>query len=202
MKMRVTLLAAASAVAALVLAVPTLAKGPSAAKIDGPGLKGGGIHLKGGSGDPSSGTPLGDLTEFGGYFPATFGQEPDPMLAKRPQGSLGPKYMVEYEVPGPGGDTSTIHQDLYPYAKAGPVTYTPPGQSFFGDQKTHGGWFLAPSDLKTTLVAAGLPRSAPSGDSGSGWALSWGATTVLAALLVLLALMVAVLRRRPRPAEA
>ena len=202
MKMRVIVLGGASTLAALVLAAPALAKGPSEATISGPGLKGGGIHLKSGGGDPSSGTPLGDLTEFGGYFPATFGQEPNPMLPKQPKVTLGPRYTVDYKVPGPNGVTATLHQDLYPYAKGGPVTYMPPGQSFFDGQKTRGGWFLAPSSLKTTLVADGLPASVPSGDSGSGWALPWGTTTLVAGLLLLLALVAAAMRRRPRPAGA
>jgi len=202
MKMRATVLVGACGLAALVLAASAPAKGPSQATINGPGLKGGGIHLSSGGGDPSSGTPLGDLAEFGGYFPATFGQEPDPMLLKQPKGPLGPGYTVEYKVPGPNGGTATIHQDLYPYAKGGPLTYMSPGQSFFGGQKTHGGWFLAPSSLRTSLVASGLPASVPSGDSGSGWALPWGATTLVAGLLLLLALITAAMRRRPRPAGA
>jgi hypothetical protein len=112
MKIRVTALAAS--LAALVLAAPALAKGPSEAKVSGPGLQGGGIHLKSdGGGDPSSCTPLGDLTEFSGFFPALFGQMPDPMRTKRPTSKLGPKYTIEYTVPGPNGDAATIRQDLF-----------------------------------------------------------------------------------------
>jgi hypothetical protein len=202
MKIRLAILAAS--VAALALAVPALGKGPSEATIKGPGLKGSGIHLASGGGDPSSGTPLGNLTEFGGYFPATFGQEPDPMLSKRPTGSLGPKYAVVYKVPGPSGDTATIRQDLYPYATPSALTYTKPGQSFFDDQKTRGGWFAAPPDLKAALVHAGLPPTAPSGGSGDGWLPSWPATTALITLAAALAFGAIALttRRRPRAAGA
>jgi hypothetical protein len=201
MKIRVTALAAS--LAALVLAAPALAKGPSEAKVSGPGLKGGGIHLMSdGGGDPSSGTPLGNLTEFSGFFPALFGQTPDPMLTKRPTSKLGPKYTIEYTVPGPNGGAATIRQDLYPYAQPTPLTYTKPGQRFFGNDHANGGWFQAPPDLKTTLVEAGLPKTAPSGGSSDGWALTWGTTTVVAAALLLLALTFLASRRRPRTAGA
>jgi hypothetical protein len=201
MKIRVSVLAAS--IAALVLAGPVLAKGPMDAKVSGPGIKGGGIHLKSnGGGDPSSGTPLGNLTEFSGFFPAMFGQEPDPMLQKRPRGTLGPKYTIEYSVPGPYGHNATVRQDLYPYAKPDPLTYTRPGQTFFGGQKTRGGWFVAPTDLKATLVQAGLPKNPPSPGSSDSWALSWGLSTLGAAALLLLAVTFVAYRRRLRPAGA
>ena len=79
-----------------VLAMPSLAlgKGPSAATMEGPG-GGGGITF---SGDEGSG-PLGSLTQQSGWFAAVFEQEPNPMLAARPKGDLGPKYTVTYTVP-------------------------------------------------------------------------------------------------------
>jgi hypothetical protein len=201
MKLRISFLAAA--VAAVALAAPALAKGPSEAKIAGPGLKGGGIHLKSnGGGDPSSGTPLGALTESGGFFPAAYGQVPDPMLKSRPQGDLGPKYRVEYTVPGPNGDVAKLKQDLYPYAASGPVTYMKPGQEFFDGMKTHGGWYLGARDLKSGLVDAGLPATPPSGGSGSGWAFPWSAVTIAGAALLILGATFVALKRRPRPAGA
>lgn len=202
MKIHATALAAS--VAALALAAPALAKGPSEASITGPGLKGGGIHLKsnGGGGDPSSGTPLGNLTEFSGFFPALFGQVPDPMLKEQPASKLGPKYTIEYTVPGPNGEAATIRQDLYPYAQPSPVTYTKPGQPFFENDRTNGGWFAAPLDLKRTLVEAGLPKTAPSAGSSDGSALTWGTTTIAAAALLLLALTFLAYRRRPSTAGA
>jgi hypothetical protein len=202
MKIRVAVLAASAL--ALVLAAPVLAKGPSEATVNGPGLKKGGIVMKSGGGDPSSGTPLGNLVEYGGYFPATFGQQPDPMLEKQPSGDLGPKYTVTYQVPGPEGRTDTIRQDLYPYASPSPLTYTKPGQPFFGTEKTHGGWFTAPPELKTTLVDAGFPRSAPAAASDDGWLPSWPATTgiIVAVLALALTTLAFAVRRRPRPAGA
>jgi len=59
--------------------------------------------------------PIMQLAEAAGFFPASFG-EPDMMLDRRPAGNLGPRYRVEYRVPGPDDDELRIVQDLYPYA--------------------------------------------------------------------------------------
>jgi hypothetical protein len=203
--MKIRLVPFAAIALALVIAAPALAKGPSEATITGPGLGKGGIRLASGGGDPSSGTPLGNLTEYGGYFPATFGQQPDPMLAEAPTGELGPKYSVAYRVPGPSGGTATIHQDLYPYATPSPLTYTKPGQRFFDTERTHGGWYTAPPELKSTLVDAGLPKTAPTSTGGhDSWLPSWPATTGIAVAIVAVALatLAYAARRRPRPAGA
>src|ERR687887_961692 len=129
-------------VSALVVASTAFAKGATQATIKGPGLKKGGLVLKSDSGsDPTSGSRLGQLATAAGFFPAVFDQQPDPMLRERPKGTLGPKYTVEYVMPGPDGTASTIRQDLYPYAKPYALSYTKPGQRFFGRERTHGGWF-------------------------------------------------------------
>jgi hypothetical protein len=180
-----------------VLAMPSqaLGKGPSAATMEGPG-GGGGMTF---SGDEGSG-PLGNLTQQSGWFAAVFEQQPNPMLAARPKGDLGPKYTVTYTVPGPDNDTFTITQDVYPYASSGPVTYLAPGQPIF-DMQTRGGWFQAGPDLKETLVAAGLPETAPGGSSDD---TSFPTTTVglLAFALLLVGATAVLLRRRARPAAA
>jgi hypothetical protein len=190
MKFLLTLMA----ITALALPASALGKGPSAATMDGPG--GGRITF---GGDEGSG-PLGALTEQSGWFAAVFEQTENPMLAARPKGDLGPKYMVTYTVPGPYNDTYTIRQDIYPYAKAGPITYLAPGQPIF-DMKTRGGWFQAGPDLKETLVAAGLPETAASGPSDNS---SFPTTTV--SLLVFALLFVGatalLVRRRTHPAPA
>jgi hypothetical protein len=36
-----------------------------------------------------------------------------------------------------------------------------PGQAFWGDQRTVGGWYRGTPQLKTMLVRAGLPPSTP-----------------------------------------
>jgi len=183
------------AVATLVVPATALGKGPSGATMEGPG-GGGGITF---SGDEGSG-PLGNLTQQSGWFAAAFAQEPNPMLAARPQGDLGPKYTVTYTVPGPNNDTFVIRQDIYPYASPGPVTYMAPGQPIF-DMETPGGWFQAGPDLKETLVAAGLPETAAAVSSDD---TSFPTTTVslLAFALLFVGATALLLRRRARPAAA
>src|SRR3954462_108555 len=103
-----------AAVLALVLAPSALAKGPTEARISGPGL-GKAILL---SGDSESGGPsdFNSFVEGTGFFPSVFGQQPNPMLAGRPGGDLGPRYTVAYEVPTGATTTVLVTQDLYPYA--------------------------------------------------------------------------------------
>ena len=179
------------AVLAAAFTSAALAKGPSAARVDGPGLKGGAIVIKG-FGEPGSPSALGQLVEGGGFFAAMFGQTPDPMLTTRPSGDLGPRYRVTFTVPGPTVSPSTIVQDVYPYAPQ-PTTYTKPGQPFWDGQRTYGGWFLGTPALKQTLVAAGLPKTEP----GAGGDWSWPLTTLASiGAAVLLAAILLYLRRR------
>jgi hypothetical protein len=189
------------AIVALVVPTAAVAKGPSEASIDGPG-SGGGINISGDG--ESGGTPLGDLTQYGGFFAATFGQEPDPMLANRPKGDLGPKYTITYTVPGPNNELDKLKQDIYPYAAGGPITYMEPGQKFFGTEETRGGWFKAAPLLKDTLVQAGLPAVAPSGSGSDGPSFFTAEllSAMAAAALLLGAATVIFLRRRERPAAA
>lgn len=189
--------------AALALALPAtaLGKGPSGAEMSGPG-DGGGISFTGGG--ETGGTPLGDLTQMGGFFALTFGQEPDPTLASRPAGDLGPKYTITYTVPGPNNELDKLQQDIYPYALGGPVTYMKPGQKFFGTEETRGGWFKAAPVLKDTLVQAGLPKLAPSGSSSddSSFLSAELLSAMAAAVLLLAGATVIFVRRRERPAAA
>ena len=181
------------ALAVLIMPSQALGKGPSAATMEGPG-GGGGITF---SGDEGSG-PLGNLTQQSGWFAQAFPQESEPCC--RPKGGLGPKYTVTYTVPTDMNRTVTIRQDIYPYAKSGPVTYMAPGQPIF-DMETPGGWFQAGPDLKETLVAAGLPETAPGGSSDD---TSFPTTTIslLAFALLLAGATALLLRRRARPAAA
>jgi hypothetical protein len=180
---RFLVLATAGALAALVATAPAAAKGPSTASLTGPGLDHA-IPIKG-EGESGPGTPLGSLVELGGFFPQVFQQFPDPTTRTRPTGDLGPRYRIEYRVPGPNANGSKLVQDVYPYAKT-PVTYMSPGLRFWDVNRTHGGWFAAGPGLKATLVAAGLPASPPTASGGS-FPWSWLAVGVLA-VVVLLAL--------------
>ena len=180
------------------LALPSLgaAKGPTAATMRGPGISGSN-HLTGHS-EGGTGTPLGALTMDGGFFPQVFGQVPDPTLATRPAGNLGPRYSITYKVPGPNG-ASVLHQDFYPYARPAPLTHMKPGQTFWGSLSTHGGWFSAPKSLPGKL---GLPPQPPAARSGTHlwrWSGVGAGALVLGAAIGLL-----ILRRRPhaRPASA
>ena len=188
-------------IAALALPAPALAKGPSEAVLSGPGDGGGGGITFGGDGE-SGGTPLGNLTDQAGFFPAVFARQPDPMLNARPKGDLGPKYTITYTVPGPNNETWKIQQDVYPYATPAPVTYMKPGQTVFRiPGGTRGGWFQADSRLKKTLVSAGLPAR-PVASSSDGSSLSTNLFSIFAVALFLVVATAVFLRRRARPATA
>jgi hypothetical protein len=186
------------AVAALVVPATALAKGPEAATISGPGGGGSGGDLTF-TGCCAPETPTMKLAEQAGFFPAVFPQEPNRMRTSRPKGELGPKYTITYTVPGPNNETWKIHQDLYPYATPGPVTYMKPGQTVFHIAGgTRGGWFQADRRLKDTLIAAGLPSSAPAAASNGTRTptIAFGAAAAFAFLIV----GALVVRRRVRPA--
>jgi len=183
---RFLVLAALAALAPLAATAPAAAKGPSTASITGPGLDHG-LPVKG-AGEGGSGTPLGSLVELGGFFPQVFAQTPDPTTRARPTSDLGPRYQVGYRVPGPGG-TSTIVQDVYPYATPSPVTHVRAGQHFWSGSRTHGGWFVSNAGLKMALVEAGLPESRPASGGGSfPWAWTGVGTVAVVLLLLLLEL--------------
>src|SRR4051794_37944659 len=152
------------------VAVPSAAsaKGPTEATISGPGFTKTIKVL----GDGSGVGPGADLTQEGGFFPAAYGQSPDPMRHRPPTGSLGPRYTIVWKVPAGEGVATRIRQDLYPYARGGAVTYMKPGQPIFG-MTTPGGWHANP-ELKRTLVSLGLPLAAPSTTSGRNFELMAG----------------------------
>jgi hypothetical protein len=185
------------ALAALALPATALAKGPNEAKITGPGLDKAIVI----SGPEEEGSPVMAFADAAGFFPAIFGQQPDPMLPGRPKGDLGPRYTIEYNVPGPEGEDYTLEQDLYPYALPSAVTYTKPGQAVF-DMTTLGGWWTDAS-LKDQLVALGLPKTAAAGEnastsSSSAGFLSTGSLGLLVLVLLVLGGATLLMRRRFR----
>jgi hypothetical protein len=189
-------------IAALALPAAGLGKGPSEAVLNGPGGGDGGGGITFGGDGESGGTPLGNLADQAGFFPAVFARQPDPMLDARPKGDLGPKHTITYTVPGPNNETWKIQQDVYPYATPSPVTYMEPGQTVFQiPGGTRGGWFQADSRLKQTLVSAGLPAR-PVASSSDGNSLSTSLFGVFAVALFLVAATAVFLRRRARPATA
>ena len=180
----------------VVLLAPTaaLAKGASEATITGPRL-GNGIRLAG-EGDPGGGA-LMQIAEDSGFFPAVFLTTPNPMLSERPDGELGPRYTIVYVMPGPSG-VDEIRQDVYPYATPSLVSYTKPGQPYFGTERTVGGWYVAGPPLKDDLVAVGLRATAPPVADDAGREFPWEAFGVLALLVALAGLGFVVVRSRRR----
>ena len=164
-------------VAGLVLAAPAQAKGPDRATLTGPGLE---TPLRfSGYGEDGRST-LGLLAQEGGFWVQVFGgtaagADQGRMLARRPQGALGPRYLVVYRVPG-GGTPNLIRQELYPFAGE-PVSFMP-RQRFWGSHTTPGGWYRLGPALKPALVESGLPAkpdscavttsALPSGRYGTG----------------------------------
>lgn len=140
-------------VVALAIPVLALAKGPTGATVQGPGTRS--ITIVG-NGEDGGSSRLARLTMAAGFFPAVFGQTPDPMLRTRPKGTLGPKYTIVWRVPGPDGAVSRIRQVAYPYAKPVSLTYMRAAQPFWDGDSTYGGWFRADPLLRRLL---GLPAS-------------------------------------------
>jgi hypothetical protein len=183
------------ALAALALPATAFAKGPDEAKITGPGLDKAIVV----SGPEEDGSPMMTFADAAGFFPAVFGQQPNPMLPGRPKGNLGPKYTIEYNVPGGDGMSWTLEQDLYPYALPSAVTYTKAGQEIF-DMTTVGGWW-ADASLKDQLTALGLPKTAAAAEetnASSAGFFSTGRLGVLVLVLLLLGGATLVMRRRFR----
>src|SRR3712207_5238447 len=114
---RSTYVVALACLAALALPAAAAAKGASEAKVDGPGVDGAGIAFSHDqSGGPTGGEALNRLAEASGFYPAVFGQTPNPMEPRRPAGDLGPRYTITYIMPGPDGRMDEVRQDVYPYA--------------------------------------------------------------------------------------
>jgi hypothetical protein len=158
MRTRIALFLSAFALV-LLFASAANAKGPVAAKITGPGLT---APLKLSYLSTRSRASMGKLTSDGEFFGQAFtgagGRVP---VQRPPAGSLGPRYLVVYTVPGPNGD-SLLRQSLYPYADAGAVTFMAKGQRFWGTRRTRGGWSRGSRALTDALVQAGLPPAPPS----------------------------------------
>ena len=165
----VTVLAGGMSVAAaLTLATPALAKGPSQARITGPGL----AHpiVISGGGEPGQPDRLATLAAQSGLFSVLFGPAagiaPQPVRLRTapPTASLGPRYTLVYTVPGvtppPGARYGRIRQEVYPYAAAGPLICTPTGQHGFGQAQLLAGWIRGGGGLSRILARLGIPPRA------------------------------------------
>jgi hypothetical protein len=220
----IALVAGMSITAAITLATPALAKGPSQARIAGPGL----AHaiVISGQGEPGQPGMLSALAAQTGLFTVMFGTnaivpaQPRPWLPRTPPlpASLGLRYAITYTVPGvtpqPGEQYGHVRQDLYPRAVGGPVIYTPPGQQGFSGPLQVTGWLRASPRLLRTLALLGVParagliaaaRARPShaahpeaAHQGSD-ALPWPIASAAALAAVALAGVVLRLRHRTSP---
>ena len=155
------LAAGMSIAATIALATPALAKGPSQARITGPGL----AHavLVSGTGEPGQPGKLGTLAQQTRLFFAMFGwlaTVPPQLRVPPPKASVGPRYTIIYTVPGvtpqPGEQFGQIRQDLFPRAAGGPLVYTPPSQHGFGGSLPFTGWVRASPRLPRTLARLGI----------------------------------------------
>ena len=211
------LAAAMSIAAAITLATPALAKGPSQARISGPGL----AHaiVVSGYGEPGQPGTLPALAQQTRLFSVMFGPNvpsPPHLRTPPPTASLGPRYTIIYTVFGqftrPGEQSGQIRQDVYPRAAGGPVIYTPPRQP--GGPVPFFGWFRAGRHLPRTLAKLGIslpaatqaglqaPATHPAAPQQAGpGALPWLIASAVAVAAAALASTVLLLRRR-KPATA
>jgi hypothetical protein len=150
----------------VISAMPALAKGPTQARITGPGLDR--AIVISGAGEPGQQSRLATLAEQTGLFTVLFGAIPNmpaltPLRSAPPSASLGPKYTVIFTVPGltrPSQMDGQIRQELYPAAGGGPVIYTPPGQpSWVGHKESV--WLRGSPRLLSFLGRLGVPAAAP-----------------------------------------
>ena len=105
------------------------------------------------------------------------------MQHSRPAGALGPRYTITWIMPGPNNTKGAVEQNVYPYAKPSPVTYTQPGQFVWGRptnapaQKTPPAWhpgmtaeqYYKKLGLSMTQALSPGPQGSPSPTTIGGW---------------------------------
>ena len=72
------------------------------------------------------------------------------MTHTRPAGKLGRHYRAVYELYVAQDKVVSVRQDLYPFAAAGFVSYTPPGQHVF-QRTARSGWYVTTDAYNTGL---------------------------------------------------
>ena len=180
------------------------AKGASKVTISGAGLAKP-IELGSTTWGPTS-QQAATLAQAAGVYVAMSTATPDPndpssaqLQSTRPPGRRGARYDATFTL-SPDGRI-VLRQRLYPFASAGPLTYTPP-QTLFGTQPIRGGWHRAPSELQRVLLAAGVPGPArPAASPGSRAEATVDRRVVVATLVgaaVILLVLAMVVRRRRR----
>ena len=148
--MKLRILAAATLTTVLALdPVTASAKGAKELTVIGPGLAAP-IRLT----NEASGA-ANKVAEKAGLFE----HSSDRVLANRPSGDLGPRYVATYDWLIAQDTTTPLRQDLYPFADGGAAAYTPPRQNV-GGSRPPGGWYRGGEELTVVLVAVGVPAPA------------------------------------------
>jgi hypothetical protein len=194
------------AVLLLAIASPAAAKLMIAeAHIRGPGLGGGGLRI---SAPATNGMWESGIDVAGGLDDTRADSIAELRLAVA---ELGPKYVVTYRFDDGGNAAPEIvRQELYPYAKGGPVTYTPPEQHLAEGRPWGGaiiaGWHQSSGRFFDHLVDQGLPETSPVASSvgrepapvtlPAARATPWAWIALTVAGLVALSLTAPRLRRR------
>ena len=125
------------------------AKGARDATISGPGLREP-LHVD----SAQEGQSLHHLADSTGMYYAAFPATPSPIEPRPPRGRLGPRYRVVYELYTDMDTVTPVRQDVYPFARAGFVTYTPAGQRIF-DKGVRSGWYT--SAVQAVPIGGGMP---------------------------------------------
>jgi hypothetical protein len=147
-------LTAASLVAWLLFVLSGVAdaKGAQDATVTGPGISGS-LHIENVAEGPNA-VNVNRLAQATGTDYAVFRTKPSPVESQRPRGPLGPRYRIVYRLYTGENEVTPVRQDVYPFARAGFVTYTPAGQHAF-HKAVRSGWYT--SAVQPSPVGGGMP---------------------------------------------
>ena len=148
MKLRI-LLGPLLAIGLALVPATAWAKGARDVSVKGPGLAEP-IALDGAAAQP--------MIEASGFYTSVFHQSGSEVLAARPRGTLGPRYVATYGWLVAENRTKPLRQVLYPFAEGGALTYTQPRQRVSDrTEPFKGGWYRAGQPLTDLLVSLGVP---------------------------------------------
>lgn len=140
-------------VGVLLIALPAIAKGPTSATVDGPGIDE--PILVNGHYDG----PLGGLVDSIGYYETVYGSATGlgaEVVGDQPAGELGPEYVVGVTQIGPAGD-AYFPVSVYPLAEGGPLVHAEPGILIEEMQtESTGGWYRTPHDVVAVFESLGV----------------------------------------------
>jgi len=162
--MRRIVVAALVAAALVMVATPASAKGAQDAVLRGPGLGDAPATL-----DPQQAMTLAIAANVYSAVEHDGPNRAAVVLARKPAGDLGPRYIVTFHLFIDGADgTAAIRQRLYPFAEGGPVSYMPGGQKWCDScGRTVAGWFEMKAGAVGLLRELGV--SIPNDVDRAGW---------------------------------